>query len=81
MTIEDFIKTLEQIRDVGGSYCFECGIIFDTVIEARKHDVEKHYDYVLAQCSGDKKLLLASIKELEGVPKNFTTLQTKSDSQ
>ena len=57
-TIEEFLTRLRINRENGGSYCFDCTIMFDTVIEARKHDFEKHYEYALAQCYGDKKKLL-----------------------
>ena len=64
------IKALEDIRKRGGAYCALCGIFFDDIIDARKHRIEQHYDYALAQCDGDKQLLLDSIKEFDGVTKS-----------
>jgi len=54
---DEFLTRLRINAKNGGSYCFECSIMFDTVIESRKHDFEKHYDYALEQC-GDKKKLI-----------------------
>lgn len=53
----EFIKKLNDCIKNGGAYCFECGIYFNTVIEARKHDFAKHYDYALSQCGGSKQKL------------------------
>jgi len=60
-------KFLEELRKREGGYCGWCGIFFDDIIAVRKHHVESHYDYVLAQCRGNKQLLLDSIKEFEGL--------------
>ena len=37
--------------------CMNCGLIFDTVIERRKHDLAFHYDFVLMQCHDNHELL------------------------
>ena len=34
-----------------------CGLILDTVIERRKHDLAFHYDYALMQFQGNHELL------------------------
>jgi len=56
-SMEEFLTRIRINRENGGSYCFDCAIMFDTVIEGRKHDFEKHYEYALAQCYGDKQKL------------------------
>lgn len=53
----EFVRKLSKHIDNGGSYCGECGIFFDTIIEGRKHDFQEHYDYALAQCNGDTEQL------------------------
>jgi hypothetical protein len=55
--VNAYLKKLTKHFENGGSYCFGCGIMFDKIIDARKHDFEKHYDYALAQCNGDKDKL------------------------
>jgi hypothetical protein len=67
--LKDQIEHIQKVLDKGGSFCFSCSLEFDTVVEARKHDVEKHYEYALAQCYGNKQLLMDSIKEMDGLPK------------
>ena len=57
MSFEDIIKQMSEIQKRGGSWCIHCGIIFDSVIDGRKHDLAEHYDYVLAQCNNDLNLL------------------------
>jgi len=57
-SMDEFLTRLRINRENGGSYCFECAIMFDTVIEARKHDFAKHYEYALDQCFGDKEKLI-----------------------
>jgi hypothetical protein len=37
--------------------CGICGKILRTAQDRKKHDLAHHYDYVLAQCSGDVKIL------------------------
>ncbi len=37
--------------------CMICGLILDTVIERRKHDLAFHYDYALRQHGGNHELL------------------------
>lgn len=37
--------------------CGICGKILRTAQDRKKHDLGYHYDYVLAQCSGDVKTL------------------------
>lgn len=61
-------KSLEGIQKRGGAWCGWCGIVFDNVINARKHSVEQHYDYVLAQCGGNKQRLLDFIKGFDKFP-------------
>lgn len=56
-SMEDFLGRLKKWIENGGSYCSECDIFFKTIIEGRKHDFDKHYEYALAQCYGDKKKL------------------------
>ena len=51
------INQLKEIRESGGAWCIICGKVFDTIKEARQHDLAEHYDYVLAQCKGNKELL------------------------
>jgi len=68
--MKEFIEKLSKTLDEGGAYCIHCRIFFDDVIDARKHQIEQHYNYALAQCNGDKKRLLDSIKEDDGVSKN-----------
>lgn len=51
--ISELTQKISETLAKGGSYCFSCNIFFDTVVEARKHDFEKHYEYALAQCHGD----------------------------
>jgi len=53
----DFIKKLNNHLSDGGSYCFECNLFLSSVVEGRKHDFAKHYDYALEQCGGNKKKL------------------------
>jgi len=53
----EFVRKLSKHIDNGGSYCGECGIFFDTIIDGRKHDFQEHYDYALAQCNGDTEQL------------------------
>jgi len=56
-SLMDFVRKLSKHIDNGGSYCGECGIFFDTIIDGRKHDFQEHYDYALAQCNGDTEQL------------------------
>lgn len=58
MSLDDFYKMLKEINEKGMSYCILCGHISENVIEARKHDLAEHYEYVLNQCYGDKQLLM-----------------------
>ena len=37
--------------------CPICGEVFYSIIDRKKHDLGHHYDYVLAQCHGDKYTL------------------------
>lgn len=55
---------MQDIHDKGGVFCINCGRVFDNVTDARKHDLAEHYDYVLAQCNGDKELLRKTTAEL-----------------
>lgn len=48
---------MNDILDQGGAFCILCGHVSETIIDGRKHDLAEHYDYVLAQCNGDKQLL------------------------
>jgi len=53
----EFIKKLNNHLSNGGSYCFECDLFLNTVLDGRKHDFAKHYEYALEQCGGNKKKL------------------------
>ena len=37
--------------------CPHCDSLFYSIIDRKKHDLGHHYDYVLAQCHGDKYTL------------------------
>ena len=68
-------KSLEDTQKRGGVYCVRCGIFFNDIIDTRKHNVEQHYDYVLSQCHDNKQLLLDSIKEFDGLPLSYQTME------
>ncbi len=48
-------------------FCIICDSdhVFNSITEARQHMLAEHYEYCLAQCYGDKKLLIewANLKE------------------
>ncbi len=46
-------------REFGANYfpCGWCGKSLNSIRDRKKHDLAYHYDYVLAQCSGDVKTL------------------------
>ena len=68
-------KLLEDTQKRGSVYCVRCGIFFNDIIDTRKHNVEQHYDYVLSQCHDNKQLLLDSIKEFDGLPLSYQTME------
>lgn len=37
--------------------CYNCGKILRTAQDRKKHDLAFHYDYVLAQCNGNRDIL------------------------
>ena len=55
--LKQHIKDMQDIVKNGGAWCIICGDVFISIREARKHYLAEHYDYVLAQCKGDKELL------------------------
>ncbi len=44
-----------------GNYCIHCGKDFGEKI--KEHILEKHYDYLVLQCSNDKKSLLRWVND------------------
>lgn len=56
--LTNFLKKISDHMEKGGTFCGECHIFFDSIVEGRKHDFTEHYDYALAQCGGDKKKLM-----------------------
>ncbi len=45
-----------------GHWCSVCGNVFESITNTKKHMISKHYDYVLAQCNGDKKLMIKFVE-------------------
>lgn len=44
------------------AWCPICGTVLNSNGSRKKHDLGYHYDYVLAQCSGDVKTLKEWVK-------------------
>lgn len=57
MKLNKFIDLVEHVLDNGGGFCIQCGELFTTVRETRKHMLAEHYDYCLLQCNNDKEQL------------------------
>ena len=53
-----------RLEDIA-PFCSNCGLVCKSETAVRKHILEEHYNYLLAQCRGNKELLRNWVKGYE----------------